>query len=324
MTEINFTFSDINEKNKIFVANETALLKGNKRSSVISNGQNILKITVSGDSDLVNSKKIYNKSIELFFNILVPTLKVFSERFVSQSHSIRSIQANMKQKIEGLLGNDMLLSHANFSEKRDYAISKINENPEMAADTVIFLQKRIFELEAHMASFELIHLESNLPLEIKSHNLPKVIHNVFSSFEEKFNDIGVHFHFAFDQTVGKTLFVDFDYKTINTALYNLLDNAYKYIKPSSEIRIFAIQNKKVIFSMRSLRIEKEELEKVFELYYRGFNSKHTEGTGVGMFVIKKALNINSMSIAIEPDWSDVENYDGKQYVMNKFIISLPE
>lgn len=282
-----------------------------------------LEIKIFEDKDLKNSTSLFKRFGYLVVEIFDPIFDCFSERFEAQVHSFRNIQAQMKQKVEGILGNDMLLAHKNHSEKHQYALEKVKEDPELATDTILFLQKRIFELEAHMSSFELIHVGKKIQLDKKYHNFPKVIHNIFSAFAEDFGRIGVTFNFAFSPDVGENFDVLFDYKTINTALYNIIDNAYKYTKPSTEIRFF-IANEKLIISMRSLRVEKEEQEKIFHLNYRGKNALgHTKGSGIGMYVVKRALNLNDMDIEFQPDYSDSEPYEGKQFLMNKFIIKLP-
>jgi K+-sensing histidine kinase KdpD len=321
MERIKFSLIDNTGKNTIFVdtnPEQTYELHTREVTMNVDGGQ--LNLAVSGDSDFAKSNKLFTKSAKIFAMVIVPTIKKFSERFTSQSHTIKSIQAHMMQKIEGLLGNDMYSSHDNHASKLASAVAKIKENPELAAETIVFIQKRVIELDAHISSFELIHMGNKIKLDVREHNFPKVIRNVLSSFDDKFNTIGVTYNFAFDQEVGDEFYSFFDYKTINTALYNIFDNAFKYIMPHSEIRLF-ISDRKIIFSMRSLRIEREEIDKIYQLGYRGVNSQETDGSGVGMYVIKKALEINNMSIRVESDLSDQQAYNNQYYVMNKFIIS---
>lgn len=295
---------------------------GPKKEVIIATEQGDAKILISGDRDIQSSAKIFKKVTSFLVEILDPIYNSFADRFKAQIHTFRNIQAQMKQKIEGLLGNDMLSLHRkSHKEKIEYTLSVIKEAPEVACETILFLQKRIIELEAHTLSFEIIHMGENVPLEIKSHNFPRVIHNIFSAFEESFDQIGVTFRFAFGSDTGENFNINFDYKIVNTALYNIFDNAYKYIMPYGEIRFF-IARDKFIITMKSLRIEKEEKERIFELGFRGKNALHTEGSGIGMYVVNKALKLNGMSIKLEPDYSDVETYDNRQYVLNKFIIDF--
>ncbi len=295
----------------------------NSKSKEFETSTGLFEIKIFENEDLKKSSNLFKRFGYLMIEIFEPVFNSFSERFEAQVHSFRNIQAQMKQKIEGILGNDMLLAHKNHLEKSSFALKKVKDDPELATDTILFLQKRIFELEAHMSSFELIHAGKKVQLDKKYHNFPKVIHNIFSAFAESFDNIGVTFNFAFSPEVGENLDVLFDYKTINTAIYNIIDNAYKYIKPSTEIRFF-IANEKLIISMRSLRIEKDEQDKIFDLNYRGKNALgHTNGSGIGMYVTKKALNLNDMDIEFQADYSDCETYEEKQFLMNKFIIKLP-
>ncbi len=120
--------------------------------------------------------------------------------------------------------------------------------------------------------------------------------------------------------------MELDYKTINTALYNFFDNAIKYIKPGSPIRLFFNAEKEKFelkIVMMSLRIEQDELKKIFEFRYRGVNVKNIDGLGIGMHVVQKALALNSFSIKVSPDYSRMENYEGDQYILNEFSICGP-
>jgi signal transduction histidine kinase len=309
-TGAEFFVSSVGEPQKISKIKEIETLSG------------CIEITISDNKDIQNSSSLFKRFGYLLAEIFDPIFDSFSERFDAQVHTFRNIQAQMKQKVESILGNDMLLAHKSHAQKTFYALERVKEDPDLATDTILFLQKRIFELEAHMSSFELIHAGKKIQLEKKYHNFPKVIHNVYSAFEDNFEKIGVSFNFAFSPEIGENLDVLFDYKTINTALYNIFDNAYKYIKPYTEIRFF-IADRKVIISMRSLKIDKDEQDKIFKLNYRGKNAlDHTKGSGVGMYVVEKALELNDMSIEFQPDYSDCEIYEGKQFVMNKFIINF--
>ena len=79
---------------------------------------------------------------------------------------------------------------------------------------------------------------------------------------------------------------------------NLLSNALRYTKENDEINICAEQNEKSIIikiSDTGCGIAEEDLDNIFELFYRGTNSRREEGIGIGLSVVKNIVEIISSS-----------------------------
>ncbi len=133
-------------------------------------------------------------------------------------------------------------------------------------------------------------------------------------------NIDVNFHIKDDYSSENK--IPLDYKLMNLAFINFFDNAIKYSKPDSKLDINFEKNERgfvLDFSMMSLRIEHDELEKVFEDGYSGKHATEEAGDGIGMHVIKKSLGMINIGIRVEPDYGVSENYNGKKYIKNKFI-----
>lgn len=96
------------------------------------------------------------------------------------------------------------------------------------------------------------------------------------------------------QPVQQTIYLLTDKALFKTVLLNLLDNAIKHspaeesvnvsIQADASFTTVKIQNNKPI-------IAHEELEKLFEKYYRGHNTNNTNtpGAGLGLFLVRKIL-----------------------------------
>jgi two-component system, OmpR family, sensor histidine kinase KdpD len=86
------------------------------------------------------------------------------------------------------------------------------------------------------------------------------------------------------------LVLDIDAGLVRRALAQLVENARKYSPPDSPIEIAArIEEGQAIISVmdRGPGIGEDELERVFEKFYRGRKSKaKTEGTGMGLAIVK--------------------------------------
>jgi len=79
---------------------------------------------------------------------------------------------------------------------------------------------------------------------------------------------------------------------LSQAIYNILTNAYKYTDGNGRV-VVNYQEKDGRVSIRvkddGIGIEKEELDQIFNAYYRGSNANKTQGEGIGLHVVKENL-----------------------------------
>lgn len=93
----------------------------------------------------------------------------------------------------------------------------------------------------------------------------------------------------------------------NMILGNLLTNAVKYSGEKSEISIACSKEKEeihLVVSDRGIGIAPDELEKVFEEFYRTreARSREKDGTGLGLAIVKRAVNSLNGRIDVYSDW----------------------
>jgi two-component system, OmpR family, sensor histidine kinase KdpD len=90
--------------------------------------------------------------------------------------------------------------------------------------------------------------------------------------------------------VSPDLMLDVDFGLIRRVLMQLLENAHKYSPPDSPILIEGrIEDGQAVISImdRGPGIPKDEVDRVFEKFYRGRGSRgKTEGTGMGLAIAK--------------------------------------
>lgn len=82
---------------------------------------------------------------------------------------------------------------------------------------------------------------------------------------------------------------------------NLLSNSFKYSKkynPKLNI-LFTKQNVEIKVEDRGIGIEKEEIEKLFESFYRGSNVDNIQGTGLGLTIVKQFVELHNGTIEVE-------------------------
>ncbi|MGE4557751.1 MAG: transporter substrate-binding domain-containing protein [Desulfovibrionaceae bacterium] len=98
---------------------------------------------------------------------------------------------------------------------------------------------------------------------------------------------------------------------LNVAILNVLDNACKYSSPDKEVTLsVSIDERRVVLVVhdQGVGIPEEDLGHVFEKFYRSQNVGSTRGVGVGMYLVKKIVDIHSGEIRIASsfaEWTDV-------------------
>lgn len=98
---------------------------------------------------------------------------------------------------------------------------------------------------------------------------------------------------------------------------NILRNAVSYCYPNTKIRIQAEmteEGNRIVFSNRGKQIPKEQLETIFEKFYRLDEARHstTGGAGLGLAIAKEIVELHGGTIWAESD--DKET---------RFIVTLP-
>ena len=83
---------------------------------------------------------------------------------------------------------------------------------------------------------------------------------------------------------------------------NLLDNAIKFSKTNGEIDVKTVQNNdKIIVKIKDngIGMEKEEVEKIFSRFYQIDKSHSGEGSGLGLSIVKRIIELSNGTINIE-------------------------
>jgi PAS domain S-box-containing protein len=102
-----------------------------------------------------------------------------------------------------------------------------------------------------------------------------------------------------------------DRKWIKHIVINLLTNAIKYSNEDTQIEISIKREPSgVSFSFRDygVGISKEDISRLFEPFYRGSNVAGISGTGLGLIVLQKALELHNGKIEIASKIGEGSNF----------------
>ena len=148
-------------------------------------------------------------------------------------------------------------------------------------------------------------LENNtIEVNIEITDITKVIQQSIELNKPVAEDKKVFIRFDNNDTVYKA---KIDTQLFLIAMNILLSNAIKYSHPLSEV-IVKVEHidKKVCVSVidNGIGIPKDDIDRIFEKFYRSINNKeqNIEGTGIGLTILKMILEIHNSEITVESEY----------------------
>jgi len=104
-------------------------------------------------------------------------------------------------------------------------------------------------------------------------------------------------------TDSDQMMVTGDEYLIKVAVSNIIDNACKY-SPNKTVNINLLQSGRfieIIFEDKGIGIPENDLQKVFEPFYRAENAHSIEGSGIGLPLVSQIINNHNGTIEIKSD-----------------------
>jgi PAS domain S-box-containing protein len=100
--------------------------------------------------------------------------------------------------------------------------------------------------------------------------------------------------------------INVDPKLITQILNNLIVNSIKYSNPNSEINVtvkFDKLDDQLLLNVKDngSGIAKEEIEHIFEPFFRAKNSKNISGSGLGLSIVKRSVELHNGKIEVKSE-----------------------
>jgi len=131
--------------------------------------------------------------------------------------------------------------------------------------------------------------------------LPELLENAVSMVRERATRQGISVTIATDPSVG---LVEGDERKVKQILFNLLSNAVKFTPGGGRVMLAAsAADGQVEISVRDtgVGISAEDQERIFEEFYQVGASRTQEGTGLGLALTRRLVELHHGRLSVESD-----------------------
>ena len=278
--------------------------KLNNQTQAIADGNLDFKIDISGDR---KSNEITSMSANLE-KMRISLLEAQNQKYkfiMGISHDLRTPVSIIKGYTEAL-HDGVITEHKEIQDSLDLISTKTTQLEEMIDTLLSYIKLNNIELRNTFISQSITDF-------IKSFaKRAEITGNIFK------RNIILNLKLPYD------ISIPFDSQLVTRAFENIFINALRYTKDDDSIFLSASikqetvnkeTHKVIVFSIKDTGpgIKKEDLNNIFDLFYRGTSSRREEGLGVGLSVVKNIIETHDWNIKVTSKLNEGSN----------FIITIP-
>ncbi len=162
---------------------------------------------------------------------------------------------------------------------------------------------------------KLSRIEKKEVYQISEIEITPILTEISEEFRQKVEESG--YKFIFDNSISQNVFVNGNKALISTIISNFLLNAIQYSKQNGKITLHSfVEHEFVQIEVidEGIGIAEEEIERIFERFYRTKDAKDmfSTGSGLGLSIVKNSIELLGGKFGVE----------SKKNVGSKFWISL--
>ena len=200
------------------------------------------------------------------------------------SHELRTPLTVLKGTLEVLVRKTR--SQAEYEEKINFSISEVNRLNNLV-DQLLLLAR--FENQKQSLRIEKIYLNA-------------IILDVLTLYSSKINAKKI----AIAHDFAKDYFIKSDNYLVATIINNVISNAIKYCSQNGKVSInLSKKGTKTICSIsdNGIGIAQEDLDKIFNPFYRSDATNHPQikGSGLGLSIVKKISQLLHIDVAVHSE-----------------------
>ncbi|NLJ97011.1 MAG: HAMP domain-containing histidine kinase [Clostridiales bacterium] len=138
------------------------------------------------------------------------------------------------------------------------------------------------------------------PINIEEFELSQMIKQIVNGLKAQFEKKNIDFNFnAKEKVIVRT-----DKYLLSQAIYNTLTNAYKFTNPAGIVTVSYLVGQDMIsltIEDNGLGIAKQDLDKIFNAYYKPDKSLGLSGDGLGLYIAKENMTSINGNITVKSE-----------------------
>lgn len=266
---------------RIFLNISRSIMELDKKTVKISNGD--LTVKIKANEKQANEISSIAESLEKMRIALLEAQQRKNKFIMGMSHDLRTPVSIIKGYTEAL-HDDVITSEAETKNTLELISSKTLQLEEMIDTLINFTKMDNKQIREHFVE------QSFAPI---VESFAKEARTTGDVFKRKiFTDI----------QLNPDTKIPFNKQLITRVFENIFSNALRYTKEWDTISISAKQEEhqiSVSIADTGCGIAESDLDKIFDLFYRGTNSRREEGMGVGLSVVKNIIETHNWNIKVE-------------------------
>jgi signal transduction histidine kinase len=206
-----------------------------------------------------------------------------SERFERVENMRRQFVSDASHELKTPLASIKVLADS-ITQTRDMPPEMVREFVEDIGDEI----NRLSRLTEKLLS--ITRLDSNIQAEVMTVDIKKVVINA----THMLNRLAEPENISIIPELSEGCFVDANEDDIYQIVFNLMENAVKYNVKDGQVRVFLFQKEDMvhlIISDTGVGISKEDLDRIYERFYRVDKARSREagGSGLGLAIVQNAV-----------------------------------
>lgn len=269
---------DIIGKNFIYLCNDEYIIQDIKKAleskSSFSSEHQIQKknylITFNFMFDIWNGKES-----QPGVSVIIMDMKNINQVEMMKKDFFSNASHELKSPLTTIIGNLQLISQGIVNDEKELNELIIKSEKEA---------KRMAKIITEM--LELSYLETGEKTDIQKIECTSIINSVLEKLDFQVKEKNIKIHLDLEE-----YYININLSDIQYLISNIIDNAIKYNKKDGTI---TISLKNGIFKVKDtgIGISSNDLERIFERFYRVDKSRSKElgGTGLGLSIVKHVCN----------------------------------
>ena len=240
------------------------------------------------------------------------SVRIDSNQFVKNSNELDIIINNFNEMAKELSGIETLrldfISNVSHELKTPLAIIR-NYSELMMEEDISNVQMKDYAKNINNASKNLSDLITNILklnrlenqsiyLDVKQFNMSEQLTQAILGFENIWEEKEIEI----DVDIEDDILIESDEELWMIVWNNLLSNAFKFTDPHGKVRVHAKQDDHhimVTIQDNGCGMSKEVGKHIFDKFYQGDTSHATQGSGLGLALVRRIIDIVQASISVE-------------------------